>query len=321
MKKLHTVLAITLAAATLSACTPPAPPVAASSQVQAASSVPASDTPPAPLPEEDAQASEMPEEQPGTLLEQIDALYAQLDTTPLPLLEDDRYSLDPNHGVDELPPQLVIDTPEAYMLANQVRKFLYFGGNILEDFNNPNDALSPPILKTALYRTAPIDYKVLEDIIGTDHILAELVEREAKNGRRPDEIYYTDEVEAVVHYLFGDEVQVGHMDIEPYYFFRQAGVYTLPRNVRAQWWSYPQITLIEKTAEGYICEAVMVMALDKQTPMEARGSNVPLTRENFEQESVNAPKYRYTFREEADGRLTLQAFKTLRDPSRDNAKG
>lgn len=320
MKNLHAALIVALAAGCLNACAPPAPPVSASSQMTAST---ASETSSAQQPEEGEVS-----EQGNSLLAQIDALYAQLDTTPLPLLENDRYSLDPNHGVDELPPQLAIDTPEAYVLSNQIRNYLYFGGNILEDFNNPNDAYFPAMLQTALYHATPIDLTKTgwdwnsEEYLSTDsnHVVALLIKQEIENGRMPSDVYYASEVEAVVHHLFGDEREVFHFDQSPYYHFKKAGLYTRLGDFGGPAWVYPQMTLIEKTATGYVCEAVMVSALEKDTPMETR-DGVILTRENFEQASINSPKYRYTLREEADGRLTLQAFQTLRNPNRENAKG
>ena len=78
-------------------------------------------------------------------------------------------------------------------------------------------------------------------------------------------------------------------------------------------WPYAQITDYQKTENGYVCEAVLVSALDDKEPLSVYSDDgqVLLTADNFEEATASLNKYRYTFTWES-GRLILSGLKTLR---------
>ena len=304
-------LAAILAALLLSSCTqPPAPASGASSS--AAQST-----------ESSSQGAPEPGNTPEavSILEQMDALYAQLDTAPLPQQENGLWLgyIDLAKGtLEHLPPQLIKNEPRAYELAQQIRAVLFPQDNLPYDFTSLEEAYRPALLQTAIYHTAPLDLNWSWDaetntlVVSTyqDHVISALLKNELTEGRYPTAAYSGQDVRATMRTLYGDELDYADMDVSPYYYYAREDVYFQMGDWGGPMWRYPQITAYTETDETVVCEAVIIYALDKETPLEENGT--VLTPQNFESLTAKYPKFRLTFTKADDGRLTLSAWQTLR---------
>lgn len=251
------------------------------------------------------------------LLEQMDALYAQLDDSRKP--EQDYSMITYEYDAQTMPPQLALDEEEAYEIAALVMNYLYFGGNILEDFDEIDNIYRPAMIQTALYRTTPIVYDWQYSMgdgqyeyLGPfdNHVISALMKHEVEEGRALSDFVYADSVEKNIRQLFGDEVDFYHMDLDPYYYYAREGVYARAGDFGGPMYPYPQITAYERTEDGLTCELTLVHSLDRETPMNAGGED--LTAENFEEATASLAQYRYTFATAPDGHYILASLKTVR---------
>lgn len=300
-----------LAAILLSACTQPPAPVAGTSS--AISEAEASSVSPVP------EAGNTPDT--VNILEQMDALYAQLDTAPIPQQEGEIWgsTVDLAKGTAEhLPPQLIKNEPRAYALSQQIRALLYPSDNVTADFASIESAYRPALLQMAIYHTAPLDInwswdpetKAFSVSSYQDHVIPALIKHEVQEGRSPSDIYSGESVRATMQQLFGDDVEYFDMDTAPYYYYAREDVYFRVGDFGGPYWRYPQITAYQETDTGVTVETVLVWALDKDTPLEVDGT--PLTAQNFEALTAKNTKLRLTFQKAEDGRLVLSAWQTLR---------
>ena len=255
------------------------------------------------------------------LIEQIQALWAQLDTTKLPQESLGRGTLkefEPGVRPEDLPVQtLYPEDATAYQLANQIWNVTAFSGNILEDFDSPDNAYLPAMLHTALYRTNPLDltgYQPEDPERKSDHVITALMQEQNDDGRWPSYAFAGEDVHATVTRLFGSDIQPYDMDVGPYYYFKRGDVYLQMGDYGGPMWPYAQITHYEQTDNGYLCEAVLIHALDAEQPLYLTrdGQDINLTAENFEELTADLAKYRYTFTWE-DDHLILSALQTLRE--------
>lgn len=255
------------------------------------------------------------------LLEQIDALWAQLDTTRLPQ-RDWGNSYNPLRETKETMPMQVLyphdDT--AYMLANSVRNLFNYAGNNLRDFSAPLDeVVDDGIISTVLFRTNPLQFNIEHDRAGgkitteyPNHIISAAVQQFVRDGHSVGNIYDKRDVEDAIRYLFGEQVgSIRHGDISPYYYLGSAGVYTCDVGFGGPWYRYPQIVSYKETDDGYICNVVVGSGLDHETPPQLSGPT-DLTKENFAEMAKDEPEYCYIFTKADDGHLVLTSLVTVR---------
>ncbi len=237
------------------------------------------------------------------LIREMDSLYAMLDTSRLPQ-KDNGYWQDATEA--EMPPQLVSDHPLAMQIALHIRKgYLYADGNLLEPFGDIDESFRPAILQTALYTTASVDWGELDDegnSTNPDHVLTWLVKNEIEEQRMPSALLYASDVDETIATYYGD-LDFMHMTPPNHYlYYGREEVYCQIGDYGGPAWRYPQITSIQETDDGVVCEAVLVWAMSPDEPMWT-DENVDLTADNFLSATVESPLYRYTFRQENDGRL------------------
>lgn len=263
--------------------------------------------PSAALPAEEVESA--PGETSGSLLEQMEAVYAMMDAEPLPLKGADTYAaLDSYDGGT----QLAKEDETAKKLAGAVANLLDAYGNGLGAYSG-GDELSMAKTTTAIWHTAPIDFSWEISREGDfacakpDHVLAVLVKRELDSGRTPVALYYADEVHKTAARLFGSAARITDMDTPPYYYYEKEGVYILMEEPAAGGKPIPQILSYEKTDTGYRAEAVIVE--EKDGKLELNGQ--PLTKENFAEQAAGTQHLRYTFRDEG-GVLALETLETWR---------
>lgn len=255
----------------------------------------------------------------GDIIAQMEALYDKLDSSRLPVDRTWIRLLDETEQED-LPPQLFFDEAEAYRLSQAIRNLMSGPHQLgLRDFESIDEAYKPSLLEAALFHTQPIIFGIetsSEDIFKftpKNHVLGMLVKREIESGRWPSELFYEDDVQSVMDYLYGEGVDFfGNNVNKPYYYYEREHVFSRVGDYGGPYWGYPQITNYTKTDEGYECETVIVSALDKNEPMYGDDHEVALTKENFEENTALSAKYRFAFREAPDGHLQLSSFKTLR---------
>ena len=109
----------------------------------------------------DFQQADLPEEQQG-VREQIDTLWAQLDTSELPRLNFTPLyrPFEEEFAIEDWPLQVLYPQDKtAYQLAAQICNLTYYYiGNVLPDFEGgPTWNMDDEMLLTALYRTTPIN--------------------------------------------------------------------------------------------------------------------------------------------------------------------
>ena len=253
-----------------------------------------------------------------SVIDQLTRLYRELHQTELPRVDYSGWLETDPDSLDQLPQQLVIDTPEAYEYAQRIRNYFYFGGNILEDFDDPEMIYQPAAIQTALYHTTPIniwsyyeDGKLSEPY--GDHQLGALLLRESAEGRYPSDLFYVKDVHETYAKLFGGDLTIYDQDVLPYYYYELEGVYSRVGDFGGPWWTYPMVTSIEETDSGVIVEIIEVDALDKDTPVSIwKGEeSIDLTAENFAEATENEPILRYTFQREDTGDLILVGLQTI----------
>ena len=270
----------------------------------------ASGTSSSPAPEAAGETGE------ASILERLEAVYADLDRSELPRTESYLWYEADEAALAELPQQLVLDTPEAYQFAQIIRNYLYFGGNILEDFDASTFLYQPAAIQTALYHTAPLNTSALIEEDGsynTDHILGLLCYREQAEGRMPSEIFSVEDVHATFAALFGEEIEVYDMDHAPYYYYQTEGIYSRVGDFGGPWWVYPMILSIEETDTGAVVEMIEVNALDKDTPTQisTEEESIDLSADNFAEATAHAPVLRYTFQSTGEDRYILVGLETI----------
>ncbi len=227
--------------------------------------------------------------------------------------------------IAELPPQLMLDEPTSYRLAQTIRNMTYFNNTDWStEFDHIENAHFWDLLLAALYRTPTIsmpfeqDYNQNPPWTSTqypNHHLLGLLNNEFEQGRPIDWVIYEADVKTTFEFLFGAEWlqnwdRVGGQDVYPYYYYKRDGVFAFSCGFGGPMWKYAQILGYEKTADGYLAEAVCIWALDKDIPLEH--NDVILTKENFMEQTALLPIIRYTFIEMPDGRLVLNGIKYLR---------
>jgi len=275
-----------------------------------------------PVPEDSGRQSSENEETDSaadSLMKRIDALYALLDRERLQVVEDNGYLLKTDAAsLAELPAQLFFQTTEAYEYTQIIRNYLTLEGQLPEFDDASRIVYRPDALKIALHHTPPIklrwEYSMGKEFVYhgpfTDNVIDMLVKQEVEQGRMPCDVYYAEDVEDTMRVLFGDDIDVRHTDIYPYYYYAKEHAYIRVSDFGGPAWQYPVITAMNPTPDGMICEAVIVWALDKDTPL-MTGDMRDLTAENFETETTNYEKYRYTFGMEKDGRIILKSLKKI----------
>lgn len=276
---------------------------------------PMSESPSAPNEPETSSVSE------ENLLEQIDTLWAQLDTTRLPQ-RDWGHSYAPLRETKETMPVQVLypDDDTAYMLANSVSNLLYYTGNSLRDFSTPLDeVVDDGIISTVLFRINPLQFNIEHGSAGgritteyPNHIISAAVQQFVRDGHSVGQVYDKRDVEEAIRYLFGEQVvDIRHTDVSPYYYLGRAGVYASDDGFGGPWYRYPQIVSYMETDDGYICNVVVGSGLDHDTPPQLSG-NTDLTKENFAGLSKDEPEYSYIFTKAEDGHLVLTSLVTVR---------
>lgn len=253
------------------------------------------------------------------LIEKIETVYNQLDSSRLPT---DKTNLRLYDELDSegLPPQLLHDTPEAYRLSQAVRNLMDSPTTIgLRDFDLFENAHMPSLLQTALYHTQPIIFGI--ETSDTDrfkftpknHRLGLLAEWESESGRSPSELFYEDDVFETAEYLFGKLPECAASAVEkPYYYYGREQVFSRVGDYGGPWWKYPQIVSYAQTDSGYSCEAVLVLALDEDEPQHGDSNDIPLSADNFDEQTQTLSRYRFTFREaDDDSHLIVTSLATL----------
>ena len=274
----------------------------------------------------DFQQADLPEEQQG-VHEQIDALWAQLDTSELPRLNFTPLyrPFEEEFSIEDWPLQVLYPQDKtAYQLAAQICNLTYYYiGNVLPDFEEePTWNMDDAMLLTALYRTTPInlgDWETPGNGISSfadhpDHLISAIINEYEQDGRYISSVYYVEDVEEIIHFLFGKDVEVYHQDCNRYYYSKRGGIYLQTGDYGGPIWPYAQITSYQQTEDGYLCEAVIVRAYDTSTPPWVYSEDyesIYLTEENFEQLTADlTERYRYTFRWE-DGNLILRGLQKI----------
>lgn len=250
-------------------------------------------------------------------METILALEETLDDSLLPLSDYSSF-FDWEDSTDHLPTQLLVDTPEAYQYAQHIMNYLYFNGNVLEDFDG-SSIYMPAVIQTALYRTTPIAWQwesttgATPEYLGPfdDHVLSALIMRETYENRGITDLYYESDVQETIRILFGDEAKINNLTVEPFVYYPAEEVYGRIGDFGGPVWSYPILTEMTAVENGMICEVVLTYALDKETPLTVRNSDEGLTAENFAALTKDIPRLRYTFVEALDGRMILQSLQTI----------
>lgn len=215
---------------------------------------------------------------------------------------------------DDLPQQLVMDEETAYRLARTIQNFLFYGENRLGDFDGQLQGEIPGLVETVVYHTNPINFVFSYDETGftseeyPNHVITKLSEQLVEQGKYPCAIIYAEDAKETAVRLFGDAVQYQDASAGFFEYFPEEGVYIQFGDIGGARWPYPQITSYSKTEDGYVCEAILVWAIDKETPIQL--GDVELTKENFAQATAGAQKLRYHFKEQ-DGRLILTGLKTI----------
>lgn len=242
------------------------------------------------------------------LLEQLDGIYAQFDTTPLALQGVETYAaLDSFDGV-----QLVNEDDTAKKLARAVYNLLDAYGNGLGSYADAQE-LSLARTTTALFHTAPIDFTWEMNREGAftpsdpKHVLAALIKREIESGRLPVAAYYADEVKKTAAALFGEDARLTNQDIFPYYYYEKEGVYLLMEELQTGESAVPQILSYEKTQDGYTAEVVLVQSVGGKLQLNGEA----LEKGNFTEKAAQEPRLRYTFVESGE-RLVLKSLEVKR---------
>ena len=229
-----------------------------------------------------------------------------VDDSRLPLEKFSYWYSTDQAALGELPQQLVIDTQEAYFYAQVIRNYLCIGSNILEDFENVKEIKNTEhVIATALYHTTPMRWSG-DRLHG--HVLHAILDMPENDGLCG--IYYADDVQATIRRMFGDDVNIPNKSITSHPYFEKENVYGRIGDYGGPWWGYPMLTAMQPTESGMICEVVLVMARDKDTPVHVQGFE-EVTVENFAEATANLPRYRYTFTENVDGSLILTSLQTL----------
>lgn len=248
---------------------------------------------------------------PDSIIGQMESLYRQLDDSRLPLESYTYWHSTDQAELDELPQQLVLDTPEAYFYAQTIRNYLCYG-NILEDFEGveslKNDSV---ILQTALFHTKPIQWHSwAEEGREQTHQISWLMRNENAESRGLCELFYADDVQDTIRRMFGEGTHVMNWSTGSYLYYPREGIYGCIGSFGGPWWRYPMLLAMEPTEDGMICEVVLVWALDKETPFQLPGFD-EITAENFAEATADLPRYRYTFAMGEDGAPILTALQTL----------
>ncbi len=244
---------------------------------------------------------------------QVSSHTENLSNERIPLREESRFFSFQDALPQNLPPQIISDDEEAYRLALTIRNYLFYGKNSLEDFSRQ---VNGGALETAIYHTIPLDlrysYGLGEGFVCEEypnHVITGLVEELVRKGKDPAAIFYADAVRATAKKLFGEDVAYKDAGAAFYEYFPEQDVYIQFGDLPQTWFLYPQITAYRKTDDGYTCEAILVWALDSDTPMKV--NDTALTKDNFEQVTSGSEKYRYTFTSQQDGLLVLRELQTL----------
>lgn len=244
-------------------------------------------------------------------------IAADLSNEKIPLQNENYYFSFEDALPQDLPPQLIEDNETAYRLSLTVSDFLFYGGNRLDDFDEKTKENAEGVLETAIFHTTPLNlnysYGVGEGFVCEDypnHAITKLVERLVRDGRDPTAIFYADDVKDTAEKLFGQAVKYKDADVAFYGYFPEKKVYVQFGELSGPRLPYPQITSYSKTEQGYTCDAVLVAALDKDTPITI--DDITLTKENFEELTSKNEKYRYTFTKQTDGIFILTGLKTLK---------
>ena len=248
------------------------------------------------------------------VIQEIDALWEQLDTTPLARKEGGiNYWW--NQLQNRVPEQPLFPNDEtAQQLTVALWRLLGRDGNKLPDFDKGTTlVLDEPIVETILYNLAPLDlpqrsFSSPEDIGYPNHIVTASLCQYLQDGNYIVDVYYSDDMKKAAHYLFGDNISFPkYREQDAYAYLGRSDIFVKNIEFGGPVFRYPLIMEYQETDEGCKCQVIIAQAVFKDEPVFIGTPENPVDINKLQQETA----HEYTFEKASDGHLVLVSHKTL----------
>lgn len=217
--------------------------------------------------------------------------------------------------------QLIYDTPQSRYIAHIIELSLVPNGigNITGDFTGIENATMYKLVKQAIFHTPAIDltyYSDVQENYVQNNIVSIVFSEAIKDGRALGEVYYADDIEQTLIYLYGDYPEEGKSyrdyfsSVDNIEFYREEGLFLQ----RFDWGivsSAAQVLALQETAAAIVCDFVTVTCSMTGDGYEVE-YEVELTADNFVEQTVGLDVLRFTYHyAEDDGRPILYSVETL----------